>query len=191
MTKSIAQLLPRKLRIQQYHTSRKETKSWFVLPYHSHPDAHIQWWFTHWDSELKLRMMSKLALVGITLMTLSLTTSAEAVSFRCGVFSFLGNDRACRASCWVTGQTSGLTLGQVVTRWSFFPMLGHCDYNGNCMCSEKDLDLGQSVRELLGGLDVLEYVQLKFDSFIDEVDSWQISEKVKSLIPTRCQLGDE
>ena len=32
----------------------------------------------------------------------------SAVRFRCGIFSFLGNDRACRASCWVTGQKTGI-----------------------------------------------------------------------------------
>ncbi|XP_059099507.1 uncharacterized protein LOC131893483 [Tigriopus californicus] len=98
---------------------------------------------------------------------------SEAVRFRCGVFSFFGNDRACRLSCWVTGHKTG-----------------NCDEDDNCNCSETELDLSESIDRLLDGLDVFEYVELKWNTFVAEVKSWELPDAIKSLAPSRCKIGN-
>ncbi len=89
------------------------------------------------------------------------THSANAVRFRCGVMSFLGKDFACSASCWLQGQTSGT-----------------CDADGNCNCSETDNGVLDKIKETA-------------KTFINEVDSWEITKKVKDVVPSRCRLGNE
>ena len=61
---------------------------------------------------------------------LALAASTEAVRFRCGILSFFGNDRACRLSCFVTGQKTG-----------------SCDEDNNCNCGEEESDLKKIIRE--------------------------------------------
>eukprot|EP00094_Tigriopus_californicus_P012012 TCALIF_11606-PA protein Name:"Protein of unknown function" AED:0.28 eAED:0.62 QI:71/0/0.5/1/0/0.5/2/0/114 len=55
----------------------------------------------------------KLALLYMTIMmALALETEAK-VGFRCDVFSFLQNDRACRFSCWITGRDRDCFCGTI------------------------------------------------------------------------------
>lgn len=47
-------------------------------------------------------------LVAFASLALALVAVPEAeAGFRCGFLGFLGNDRACRYSCWATGHTTG------------------------------------------------------------------------------------
>ena len=49
-----------------------------------------------------------LALSVALLLAVAPLPEAEArVRFRCGIFSFFGNDRACRLSCWATDHETG------------------------------------------------------------------------------------
>lgn len=47
----------------------------------------------------------------VALFVLDQTSQADAWRFRCGVLSFLGNDRACRAYCFASGQKTGELTG--------------------------------------------------------------------------------
>ena len=101
---------------------------------------------------------------------LGLVAVSEA-GFRCGFLSFLKKDRACRASCWVLGHTTG-----------------RCDEDANCICSEEELDVGDKIDELLGDVDVIEYVREKMREFGDVVQSWDLDDAVPT---SRCQLSDD
>ncbi len=68
---------------------------------------------------------------------------------------------------------------------------GYCDNEGECNCSEEDLNLTKEIRQLLGDMSIAEYVKLKRDQFREEIESWKISEKVKEVAPSRCKLDDD
>ncbi|TRY75776.1 hypothetical protein TCAL_07021 [Tigriopus californicus] len=101
----------------------------------------------------------KLTLLSLAFFLSICPNPIEGIRFRCGILAFFGNDRACRASCWVVGRKTGF-----------------CDEVGNCNCQEEDLDLRQSIDNLLGGLDVVEYVEMKYSEFKDEVNTWDFCE---------------
>ncbi len=86
---------------------------------------------------------------------------SDALRFRCGILSFFGNDRACRASCYIQGHDGG-----------------YCDDDDNCNCSEDDSYLKTIIRE-------------KFDEFKDTVENSDLAQTVRDSAPSRCRLGDD
>ena len=65
-----------------------------------------------------------------------------------------------------------------------------CDENNDCVCSASGLDIPDSVKDILGGLDIFEWVKQKIGEFQKGVDDWEITQEVKALVPSRCRLGD-
>jgi glutaredoxin-related protein len=55
---------------------------------------------------------------------------------------------------------------------------GACDSESNCKCSEKDVN-------------VLDSIKSSASTFVDEVKSWEIEKTVREAMPSRCLLGDE
>lgn len=74
--------------------------------------------------------------------------------------------------------------------YSHVSCTGRCDIESECLCSEVELDLSKALEEALKTKSIEEYVKEKIQEFQDEIASWELSEKVKSLIPSRCQVGD-
>jgi hypothetical protein len=59
-------------------------------------------------TQLYIKMRYNAAkLVSSLIVLLSVTPGPSEAGLRCGTFSFLGKDRACRASCWIQGKTTG------------------------------------------------------------------------------------
>ena len=71
------------------------------------------------------------------------------------------------------------------------PQSGSCDEEGNCNCSQTELDLSESLKNLLGGTDVVAFVKSTYKDFKAEVNSWSLTQSVKELAPSRCALGNE
>ena len=69
-------------------------------------------------------------------------------------------------------------------------VIGYCDEEGECNCSEIELDISETLKKALNGRKISEYVRDKIKEFKDEVSSWEISESIKELVPSRCNIGD-
>lgn len=106
----------------------------------------------------------------LLLSSVLLITGAEA-GFRCSI-----GEIACTASCYTTLQDSG-----------------YCNEDGECICSERpiDIDIEERITELLGGLSVEEWISDKVRFFREQVEGLDISEEIKKVIPSRCQISDK
>ena len=70
---------------------------------------------------------------------------------------------------------------------------GYCNEDGECICSERpiDIDIEERIKELLGGLSVEEWISDKVRFFREQVEGLDISEEIKKVIPSRCQISDK
>ena len=68
---------------------------------------------------------------------------------------------------------------------------GYCDEDGECICSERPIDIEDRIAELLGGLSVEEWIKEKVRYFREQVEGLNISEEIKKAIPSRCQISDK
>merc|ERR1711934_232610 len=97
-----------------------------------------------------------------------LIAGAEA-GFRCSI-----GELACTASCYTTLQDSG-----------------YCTEDGECICSEKPIDIEDRITELLGGLSIEEWISDKVRYFREQVQGLNIAEEIKKAVPSRCQISDK
>jgi hypothetical protein len=58
------------------------------------------------------------------------------------------------------------------------------------VCSGKQLDVKERVKELIGELSITDYVHKKVNEFTD-VSKWQITQDIKEKIPSRCKFGSD
>ena len=56
--------------------------------------------------------------------------------------------------------------------------------DGDCVCSEQENQVSQTIDEFLGGQTITEYIGGK-------ITEWEIEEKIKKIIPSRCAMGDD
>ena len=68
---------------------------------------------------------------------------------------------------------------------------GYCDEDGECICSERPIDIEDRIAELLGGLSIEEWIKEKVRYFREQVEGLNISEEIKKAIPSRCQISDK
>merc|ERR1712014_77746 len=94
---------------------------------------------------------------------------ASSYDKRCKYFSFIS---ACKVGCKITGHTTGA-----------------CDENDKCWCSEDDYNFFQDVGEWLEKVDISEVVSNQINKFQRKIDSWDISDKLKGLVPSKCKIS--
>ena len=113
----------------------------------------------------------QLLLIQALLISSILCGEGDPYDKRCRYFDFL---RACKVGCKVLGHTTGV-----------------CDENDKCWCSEEDYNFFHDVSQWLGDLDIEDVIDRQVNKFKRKIDEWDISDKVKSLVPSKCKISQE
>ena len=90
---------------------------------------------------------------------------------RCKYFDFL---RACKVGCKALGHTTGV-----------------CDENDKCFCSEEDYNFFTDVTTWIRDLDIKEVISRQINKFQRKIDEWEITDKIKTLVPSKCKISQE
>lgn len=90
---------------------------------------------------------------------------------RCKYFSWM---KACEASCVIFGHTTGA-----------------CDENDTCWCSEEEFNFFQNITQWIDNLDIGEVIERQIDEFKQNINDWEISDKIKALVPSKCKISQD
>ena len=74
---------------------------------------------------------------------------------------------------------------------NYNPPSGYCTEDGECICSERPIDIEDRITELLGGLSIEEWISDKVRYFREQVQGLDIAEEIKKAVPSRCQISDK